>query len=88
MSHKDDDAVQLTVIARSPFHIYYEGPAKRVSATNKVGPFDILPEHADFFSVMSPGDVVIETESDTMQFSISNGIIGVRDNEVMIFANM
>ena len=81
-------APPLTVIARSPFHIYYEGTALVVSANNKVGQFDVLPGHADFFSVMSPGDVVIETESDIVNFAIVNGIIAVRDNEVMLFVNM
>lgn len=87
MKHKSDPA-QLTVIARAPFHIYYEGPARVVSAINKVGKFDVLPGHADFFSVISPGEVLIETDSDTINFAISGGIIGVRDDEVMLFVNM
>lgn len=81
-------ASQLTVIARAPFHIYYEGTAKAVSAINKVGKFDILPGHADFFSVLTPGEVVIETESDTVNFPVSNGIVAVREDEVMLFVNM
>ncbi len=79
---------QLTVIARAPFHVYYEGLARVVSAANRVGKFDVLPGHADFFSVMSPGEVVIETDSDTITFAISGGIIGVRDDEVIVFVNM
>lgn len=82
------NASLLTVIARAPFHIYYEGSARVVSASNKVGKFDVLPGHADFFSVMSPGEVLIETESDTINFPITGGIIGVRDDEVMLFVNM
>lgn len=87
MKHKSD-ITQLNVIARAPFHVYYEGAARVVSAVNKVGKFDILPGHADFFSVMSPGEVIIETEADTVNFPISGGIIGVRDDEVMLFVNM
>ncbi len=87
MKHKLSDPL-LSVVARSPFHIYYEGPAQVVSATNEVGQFDVLPSHADFFSVMSPGEVSIETESDVLNFVISNGIIAVRDDEVMLFVNM
>jgi F0F1-type ATP synthase epsilon subunit len=87
MKHKNK-AEQLTVVARAPFHVYYEGPARRVSATNKVGPFDILPGHADFFSLVIAGEVAIETDSDTINFSINNGIITVRDNEVMLFVNI
>jgi F0F1-type ATP synthase epsilon subunit len=79
---------ELGVIARAPFHLYYDGAASSVSATNKVGKFDILPGHADFFSMLDPGEVVIETDNDQVVFTITNGIITVRDNEVMLFVNM
>ena len=79
---------KLKVVARAPFHIYYEGEAQSITATNKVGQFDILPEHADFFSVLLPCEVVIETGSNQITFSINNGIIAVRDNEAMLFVNM
>lgn len=82
------DTKTLSVIARAPFHIYYEGPAGSVSAINKVGTFDILPGHADFFSVLEPCEVIIETGGEPVKFSLSNGIVAVRDDEVMLFANM
>jgi len=82
------DTDQLNVIARAPFNIYYEGIAKSVSSTNKVGQFDILPGHADFFSILSPGEVFIETESEPVSFNVTKGIITVRDNEVLIFVNI
>ena len=86
MAHSD--LSPLSVIARAPFHLYYEGPAERVSATNKVGNFDILPGHADFFSVLNPGNVVIETKTDIVTFSVTNGILAVRGENVMLFVNI
>jgi F0F1-type ATP synthase epsilon subunit len=53
-----------------------------------VGEFDILPGHADFFSVLEPGEVSIDTGHEPITFSIANGIITARDNEVMLFVNM
>jgi F0F1-type ATP synthase epsilon subunit len=85
---KSAAAKDLMVIARSPFRIYYEGPAKMVSGANRVGKFDILPGHADFFSVMTPGDVIIETDKDSVSFKITNGIVTVQDNEAVLFINM
>lgn len=81
---------QLSVIARAPFNVYYEGPAEIVSGTNKVGRFDILPGHADFFSILSSDEIVIEPGNgkELVSFSVSNGIITVRDNEVLLFVNM
>lgn len=84
----DSNMPQLTVIARSPFHIYYEGAARVVSAANKVGKFDVLPGHADFFSVLTPGEVIIETDSEAVSLNVTNGIVAVREDEVMLFVNM
>lgn len=78
----------LRVIARAPFHVYYDGTAFALSAKNKVGDFDILPGHADMFSVLEPCDVIIETEKDPVAFSISSGIITVRDDEIMLFVDV
>lgn len=78
----------LSVIARAPFEVYYEGEALSISAINRVGEFDILPGHADFFSVLIPGEVMIETSGEPVQFMINNGIITARDDEVMLFVNM
>jgi F0F1-type ATP synthase epsilon subunit len=78
----------LSVIARAPFKLYYEGTATSVSASNRVGLFDILPGHADFFSVLISCEVIIETGKEPVQFELNNGIITVRDNQVMLFCNM
>lgn len=88
MKGKRQDEDQLEVIARAPFHIYFEGKAGVISAANNVGPFDILPGHADFFSILSPSEVVIENEKEVVSFSIANGIISVRENRVLLFINM
>jgi F0F1-type ATP synthase epsilon subunit len=89
MKHHAEEATSLKVIARAPFHLYFDGEAEAVSGENPVGPFDILPGHADFFSVLVPGDIVIETaEGDPVSFTITNGIVTARDNEVMLFVNM
>ena len=77
----------LTVQARAPFELYYQGNALSVTATNKVGKFDILPGHADFFSVINPGDVLIETESEEITIPVSAGIVTVKDDEVLLFLN-
>jgi len=84
----DIDINKLSVIARAPFNIYYEGVAEAVTANNRVGKFDILPGHADFFSILSPGEIIIETATNPIGFNINNGIITVRDNEVMLFVNI
>lgn len=79
---------KLHVIARAPFQLYYDGPALSLSAENKVGKFDILPQHADFFSMLKPCDVIVETETEEITFPIRTGMLTVRNDEVMLFVNM
>ncbi len=85
---KIEESTVLRVIARAPFHVYYEGQAQALSAKNKVGDFDILPGHADMFSVLQPCDIVIETDDEPVVFTINSGIITVRSDEVMLFVDV
>ncbi len=80
---------KLQVKAYAPFHVFYEGPAQVVSAINQVGPFDVLPGHAVFFSILKKGEVVIDPgEGDLVQFEIANGIMSVQADQVEIFVNI
>jgi F0F1-type ATP synthase epsilon subunit len=82
-------AAALQVIARAPFEVYYEGSAAVVSAANAVGQFDVLPGHADFFSMLIPCEVIIEVDGkDPVKFNITSGMLTVRDDKVLLFANM
>ena len=80
---------KLNVIVRSPFELYFEGEATALSATNRVGNFDVLPGHADFFSMLEAGEVVVTPLSgDPVTVKAKNGILTVRDNEAYLFVNM
>ena len=83
-----ESPAELNIIARAPFHVYYEGTASSISAKNKVGEFDILPGHADMFSVLEPCDVVIENGDEPVAFAITSGILTVKNNEVMLFVDV
>lgn len=76
---------QLKVKIISPAQTYYEGPALSVSAVNKVGPFDILADHANFFSLLSEGDVVVNTGQQTLRFPITHGIVRAAKNSITLF---
>lgn len=79
---------ELHVIARAPFTLYYDGQASAVSAANRIGPFDILPGHADFLSMLIPGPITIETANEPVTIDAKNGMVTVRDNQVLLFINI
>ena len=86
---KSDSTERLNIIARSPFELYFEGDASALSATNKVGDFDVLPGHADFFSMLEPGEIVVTPlDGEQVKIDAKSGIITVRDNQVLLFVNM
>lgn len=72
----------------SPTQTLYDGPALAVSANNKVGPFDILADHANFFSLLTEGDIVINTGFQSYTFPIQHGIVKVKNNEVTLFIDI
>lgn len=76
---------ELHVKVISPSQIFYEGPASSVSAVNKVGPFDILPDHANFFSLLTSGDIVVRLPGPDLKFPIKHGIVKVTNNVVTLF---
>lgn len=72
----------------SPTQTLYDGAALSVSATNKVGPFDILADHANFFSLLTEGDIAINTGYQSFTFPIHKGIVKVKNNEVTLFIDI
>ena len=83
------DPNKLHIIARAPFDIYFEGQAEALSARNRIGDFDILPGHADFFSMLSPGNVIVQPSSgEPVIFPVNSGIVTVQNNKVLMFVNV
>lgn len=76
---------KLHVKVISPSQIFYEGPAEAVSAVNKVGPFDILANHSNFFSLLTTGDITVSTGAQTLRFPIKHGIVKVTHNVITVF---
>ena len=76
---------KLFVKVSSPFEVFYEGEAYAVSAINNTGPFDILPHHANFLSILLPGNIEINTGKKKVSVNIKRGILRVSGNKVQIF---
>ena len=72
----------------SPYQTYYEGEAISLSATNGTGPFDILPGHINFFSLLTGGKVVVNTGFQQLEFQIARGIIRMTHDSVTLFADV
>jgi len=89
LSHKDAAKLSMHVRVYSPFREYYDGPAFSISAENATGPFDILPKHHNFISLLLPCDLILRTVSKGDQkIRISGGVMHVKADEVIVFLDV
>ena len=73
----------------SPFRVYYDNEATSVSAVNLTGPFDVLPGHKNFLSLLGKGNVIVRRESGKEEsIAIERGIMHVNGDEVRIFLDV
>lgn len=85
---KSNSQLSMTVKVRSPFHDYYVGRAFSVSASSATGPFDILPKHHNFISLLEPCDLIVRATKGDLKISISGGIMHVKADEVSVFLDV
>lgn len=83
------DGKSIRVRVYSPFRDYYDGLAYSITAENQTGPFDILPKHHNFISLLTPCELVVRTVSEGDQhIRISGGLLHVKANEVIVFLDV
>lgn len=79
---------RLTVRINSPEKFLWEGEAVSVSSVNSSGPFDILPLHANFISIVRDAPIRVNTGTEVKEFSYSNAVIYAHSNAVSIYTNI
>lgn len=87
----DDEANTATTLhvkLYSPFQVYYDDDAESVSAENATGPFDILPRHHNFITLLRACDVDIKSSKGDKKIKISRGVMHVHRNKVTVFLDV
>lgn len=78
---------RLTIRIFTPKALIFEGQAISVSSTNSEGRFDILPEHANFITLVENKPIDIQREKEVFQsFKFTQAVIYSYKNDVSIFA--
>jgi len=72
----------------SPFKVYFDNDAFSISATNGTGPFDILPGHKNFLSLLLPGELNIRARAGDEKLKIERGIMHVHGDIVRVFLDV
>lgn len=81
-----DNVLNVQIIA--PKEDVFEGTALSVSSVNSAGKFDILPQHANFITLIQQAEISIKTtEGKVVNFNFPMAIIHTTQNNVKIYTD-
>lgn len=85
----DPAAASMHIKVHSPFKVFFDDLARSISGINETGPFDILPHHHNFITLLGAGDLVVRpvTGHDTT-IHISGGIMHVKQDNIVVFLDV
>lgn len=83
-----DGKLLMYIKIRSPFRSYYDGEAFSISGENATGPFDILPQHHNFISLLNPCELIIRAEKGEQKIQIAGGLMHVKADQVIVFLDV
>ena len=75
----------LSVMINSPEKVIWQGTAYSVSSKNSEGPFDVLPHHANFLTIIEKDPIIIRTGGKVVQFSFPISLMYAHDNYVYAY---
>jgi len=79
---------EMHVKVYSPFKVYFDDEADSISGQNATGPFDILPKHHNFMTLLVACELVIRTFRGEERIRISGGLMHVKADQVIVFLDI
>lgn len=84
-----DDAPTMHAKVYAPFNVYFDGQAASISASNELGPFDVLPQHRSFITLLKSGDLTLRLPGKKeFKMTIARGVMHVKSDEVRVFLDV
>lgn len=84
----NEQAEEMHIKVYSPFKVYFDDVGQSISATNATGPFDILPKHHRFITLLSPCELIIHWADGEKKIRISGGLMHVKADKVTVFLDI
>jgi F0F1-type ATP synthase epsilon subunit len=86
--HAPAERLTMHIKIYSPFRVYFDEQAESISGQNATGPFDILPKHHNFITLLSACDLIVRTERGEQRVRISGGLMHVKADQVVVFLDV
>ncbi len=73
----------------APFRTYFDAEAQSLSAQNGTGPFDVLPLHKNFMSLLVPCTVVVRSKGKPdFKLDVTRGVLHVKADRTTVFLDV
>ena len=80
----------MRVKVQSPQKVFFDEYATSISGENQTGPFDILPHHHNFISLLDPCELTIRRpgKAPEQRIRISGGLMHVKADKIVVFLDV
>ena len=75
----------LSIVVREREKLLFQGQALAITAVNEAGPFDVLPLHTNFISVVKDSLTIIKEDGSKLEIPLARGILKVQRNMVEVY---
>jgi len=72
----------------SPYQNYFDDNAYSISGLNNTGPFDVLPRHHNFITLLNPCVLEVHVTNAIKRIRISRGVMHVKADQVIVFLDV
>lgn len=73
----------------APFRTYFDGEASSLTAVNATGPFDVLPRHKNFMSLLQPCTINVRVpKRPDFNLPIEQAVMHVKADKVTVFLDV
>jgi F0F1-type ATP synthase epsilon subunit len=86
--HADSGKPSMHIKVYSPFKVYFDDEGESISGANATGPFDILPSHHNFMTLLTPCELIIRNFRGEQKILISGGLMHVKADQITVFLDI
>ena len=79
------DQKELHIHVRNPENVLFEGYVNAVSSYNEKGPFDVLPLHESFISLIKKYLKIYQRNGQIKEIKVDTGVLKVFKNKIEVY---
>ena len=81
----ENSNIKLQLKIKSATKTHYDGEASSITSYNDTGVFDILPQHANFITVIKEKIIVNKGLEGQVEVKVENGVLSVKEDRVDVY---